>query len=102
MNLVDKVSRNHFYEDVVINGSLTFEGRDVNGKNITVNGSLTQKEGGIRANLLINPNGVLNIDSPLFPVDVNTVTNKGIINWIKGEITGAGGVFTNDGIERIS
>ncbi len=91
-----------FYEDVVINGSLTFEGRDVDGKNITVNGSLTQKEGGIRANLLINPNGVLNIDSPLFPVDVNTVTNKGIINWIKGEITGAGGVFTNDGIMNVS
>ncbi len=90
-----------FYEDVFINGSLTFEARDVNGKNITVNGSLTQKEGGIRGNLLINPNGVLNIDSPLFPVDVNTVTNKGIINWIKGKISASWGSFANSGVMNI-
>lgn len=91
-----------FYEDVVINGSLTFEAREVTGKNITVNGNLTQKEGGIRANLLINENGVLNIDSPVFPVDVNTVNNKGTINWIKGKINASWGAFTNEGIMNVS
>ncbi|HMR88956.1 MAG TPA: T9SS type A sorting domain-containing protein [Saprospiraceae bacterium] len=91
-----------FYEDLVVNGNLTFESRGVSGKNITVNGSITQKEGDINANLLINQNGVVNLDSPLYPVNMSNINNKGTFNWINGIITSSYGSFNNEGVINVT
>jgi len=90
-----------FYEDLTVHGSLTFTSREVSGKNITVNGVLTQNKGSVSANLVINPTGVLNLESPQFPIDLKTVNNKGTINWKKGSINASWGAFTNTGVINI-
>lgn len=86
-----------FYNDLVVNGSLTMESNNFSGRNVTINGTLTQKEGGINATALINPTGIFNIDSPVNMVDIRTMVNKGTINWKKGKIRATWGSFLNEG-----
>lgn len=90
-----------FYENLTVDGSLTLESREFKGTNVTINGSLTQKEGGIKANIVVNASGILNIESPIYYVELGTVMNKGTINWKKGKIIAGWGTFTNDGILNI-
>lgn len=90
-----------FYNDLIVNGSLTLDSKDCSGRNITVNGTLTQKDGGINATMFINPTGIVNIDSPTKPVPLRTVLNQGTINWKKGKIIASWGEITNEGTLNI-
>jgi hypothetical protein len=91
------VSQINFYDDLTVNGSLTLESYGFSGYNLYINGTLTQKEGILRANTIIKPGGVLNIDSPILDVELSTMNNQGTINWRSGNLTFGGGGFTNSG-----
>ena len=90
-----------FYYDLVVNGDLTLEAQAFSGTNVIINGTLTQKEGDLNAQVYINPGGILNINSPNFPVDLGRVENKGTLNWIKGKIQSNGAAIINTGLWNI-
>lgn len=90
-------SQINFYEDLIVNGNLTLEAYGFSGNNLYISGTLTQKEGSLRANTVIKPGGVLNIDSPDFNVELSTIDNQGTINWLNGKLSFGGGSFLNSG-----
>ncbi len=90
-----------FYNDLIVNGSLILEAQSFSGTKVIVNGTLTQKEGGLNAQIYINPGGVLNINSLNFPVDLGRLENKGTLNWIKGKIQSNGAAIINTGLWNI-
>lgn len=91
-----------FYDDLIVNGNLVMESKSFSGRNITINGTLTQKEGNLNAAVLINPGGVLHINSPDFPVQIRRLVNKGTLNWQTGELISVAGPIINEGLWNIS
>ncbi len=90
-----------FYNDLIVNGSLVMEAQSFSGTKLIVNGTVTQNEGGLNAEVHINPGGVLNINSPNFPVGLGRVENKGTLNWMRGKIQSNGAAIINTGLWNI-
>ncbi|MBK9734301.1 MAG: hypothetical protein IPO92_04755 [Saprospiraceae bacterium] len=90
-----------FYTDLVVNGSLILKSNGFSAYTVTVNGTLTQKEGAIRANVVVNTTGTLNLDSPVYAMDLHTLSNKGIVNWKNGQLSVGSGGFDNEGTFNI-
>jgi Secretion system C-terminal sorting domain len=91
-----------FYSDVVVDGNLVLEARAFSANNITINGTLTQKEGNLKGRIAVNSTGVLNIDSPNYDVELGTLDNNGTFNWQSGKIQAVGGWLTNTGAWNIN
>jgi hypothetical protein len=91
-----------FYSDLVVDGNLILEAGAFSAYNITINGSLTQKEGNLKGNIVVNSTGVLNINSPDYKVDLGTLDNKGTFNWQSGQIQAVGAWLTNAGAWNIN
>lgn len=91
-----------FYSDVVVNGNLVLEARAFSANNITINGTLTQKEGNLKGRIVVNSTGVLNIDSPNIDVELGTLDNNGTFNWQSGKIQAVGAWLTNAGTWNIN
>ena len=91
-----------FYSDVVVDGNLVLEARAFSANNITINGTLTQKEGNLKGRIVVNATGVLNIDSPNYDVELGTLDNNGTFNWQSGKIQAVGGWLTNTGAWNIN
>lgn len=87
----------YFYADLLVNGNLTLESKGFVGSNIYVKGSLTQKEGSLLGNYVIDEGGVLNIESPNIQVDLGNIDNFGTVNWRQGNIASQTGYFKNVG-----
>jgi hypothetical protein len=90
-----------FYEDLVVNGTLTMQAKDFSGTKVTVNGTLTQKEGDLSASIYINQGGTLNVNSPQNIVNLGRLENKGTFNWINGMIQSVYGPIINTGTWNI-
>lgn len=91
-----------FYNDLIVNGNLVMEARSFSGMKVIINGTLTQKEGNLNAFVLINPGGVLQINSPDLPVSIGRVVNKGTLNWQAGQLKSVNGPIINEGLWNIS
>jgi hypothetical protein len=90
-----------FYEDLVVNGTLTMQAKDFSGTKVTINGTLTQKEGDLSASIYINQGGTLNVNSPQNIVNLGRLENKGTFNWINGKIQSVNGPIINIGTWNI-
>lgn len=91
-----------FYSDLVVDGNLVLEARAFSANNITINGTLTQKEGSLKGRIVVNSTGVLNIDSPNIDVELGTLENNGTFNWQSGKIQAVGAWLTNTGVWNIN
>lgn len=91
-----------FYEELVVDGTLTTNAQYFAGTKITINGTFTHLQGDLNGDYYINTGGTLTINSPNKLVRMGAITNNGTFNWQQGRIFSYNAPFVNNGTWNIN